>query len=266
MSGEVLFEEPFDPNRIPPSTGEGMGGLPISPPEGHVVVVVAGEKKTSNNGQGAFLALTYEIIDGPFKGTRGIDRYNLWNNSAQAVQIAMGEYSALCHVCGCMQPSKTIDPLINKPFRVIVGPGKDPKYTEVKVRLFADGRNAKGEMHDNKGQASAPAPQQQIGGAPPVQQQQAAPAANAWPTQGQQPAPQQQQPQQQPQQGYQPPQQQQPQQGMPMGGQPAPQQQFAPPQGYQPQGYQQPPQQSNFAPPPQGQPQQGNVPWRQQGQ
>jgi len=129
----------FDATTVDPTQGGG-GNLPVGR---HPVVIVANEVAATKDNSGGYLALTLEIIDGPNKGSRGVVRINLYNQSAQAVDIANRQFSALCHVTNQFRVDD-VDVLQNIPFMVDVELQRDPEaakkgYTEVKKFLYLDG-------------------------------------------------------------------------------------------------------------------------------
>lgn len=200
---------PFDPNQHDPSQGGG-GQLPVGK---HPVVIVGDEVKANKSNNGGFIEFSMQIIDGPAKGSTGAHRLNLYNQSAQACEIASKQLSAICHATGQFRLGANGDDtsvLHNIPFIIEVGLQKDPDaaakgYTEVK-RVFT----VNGDEPGKQPQGQQPA------------QQQAAPAQQFGQPAQQFAAPQQQAPtQQQPQQ-----------QAAPAWG--APQQQAAPAQEQQP--------------------------------
>lgn len=64
------------------------------------VVMVDSEEKPTKAGNGSYLNLTYEIIEGEYKGRKLWDRLNLNNPNPTAVEIAKGTLSALCRAAG----------------------------------------------------------------------------------------------------------------------------------------------------------------------
>lgn len=89
-------------------------------PAGKYLAVITGsEMKPTKNGNGRFLELTFQVIDGSYKGRLLWSRLNLENPSDQAVQIARGELSALCRAVGVMQPKDSVE-LHNLPLVVNV--------------------------------------------------------------------------------------------------------------------------------------------------
>jgi hypothetical protein len=94
----------FNANEVDPN----VGFDPV--PEGKYIAVITGsEMKPTKNGAGSYLELTFDIIDGKYKGRKVWARLNLENSSAKAVQIARGDLSAICRATGVMQPQDSIE-------------------------------------------------------------------------------------------------------------------------------------------------------------
>ena len=218
MSTQLL--QPFDARNFDPS--QSAGSLPVGK---HPVIIYEASIETNKAQNGGFLQLMLKIIDGPNAGQTGPYRLNLYNASAQAVDIAHRQLSALCYVTGVFQVQDA-QQLFNIPFMIEVGMQKGEEaaakgYTEIR-RVFDRNGNepkAQGGQQQPQGQQQQPAqgfqqPQGQQqpaqgqgggwGGQPQGQGNAAAPAASqpaAWGNpQGQQPA---QQPQNQVGQGAQ---------------------------------------------------------------
>ncbi|MDP2689024.1 MAG: DUF669 domain-containing protein [Deltaproteobacteria bacterium] len=85
----------------------------------YLAVITDSEMKPTKNGNGRYLELTFQVIDGPYKGRLLWSRLNLENPSDQAVQIARGELSAICRAIGVMQPKDSVE-LHNLPLVVSV--------------------------------------------------------------------------------------------------------------------------------------------------
>lgn len=221
----------FDARNVQPQQGIGA-----HPPGIHDAVISHTYLKETKDGQGLMLTVEFSTPAGKID-----NRYNIYNKSQQAMDIAQKELSALCHAANVYKITYRKNPdgspifdqaameLRNARCRIEVAPqmknGEPTQFMEIKTVFDVNG-NAPG-----KGGA-APQPQQpaqQSGGwnnAPPQQ-----PVLNQQPPQGQ---PQAQQwgggqPQPQPSATQQPPQpawggatqQQQPPQGQPPQGQPA---------------------------------------------
>lgn len=116
------------------------------------------------------------------------NRYNLWNQSQKAVDIAHKQLSALCHSVGVFRVDMQNEgaALRNARLMIEVGKQKDSEYTEVK-RVFDPNGNEPGKAGapapapsaaPNPGfGAPAAAPAGNWGGQPAAAP---APAANAW--------------------------------------------------------------------------------------
>ena len=103
----------FDANQVEPSTS--FDPLPVGRYE---VVVVASEFKTTKAGDGKYLELEFEVIEGEYKGRKLWDRLTLDHSNALTVKIARAKLSSLCRAVGVMQPKDSTElhhlPLIIK--------------------------------------------------------------------------------------------------------------------------------------------------------
>jgi hypothetical protein len=103
----------FNANDVEPT---GFDPLPAGK---YLACVVESEMKATKNGAGQFLNLTFQVLDGEFKGRKVWARLNLKNPSPQAEQIARGQLSALCRAVGVMTPRDSVE-LHNLPLLVTV--------------------------------------------------------------------------------------------------------------------------------------------------
>jgi hypothetical protein len=273
----------FNARTVEPATGV-MDPVPAG---WYNVMIEASENKPTSSGNGEFLEIKMNVLDGQFQGRKLFHRFNLKNPNQQAVEIAYKELSAVCHAVNVLDvPDSQVLHGIPLKVKVSVRAGGPKMANGVPTGEMYEASNEIKRFaninEDTSGSKVAGAP----AAGPQVQQ----------PTGYQQPGFQAQPPAQQPPQGYAPPAQgygqppqgyapQQPPaggytvQGQPPQGQPAqpwanqPAQGYTPgapqglpqpgqqPQGYAPQGQpQQPP-----AQPPQ-QPPQGSQPWNQGAQ
>ena len=167
---------------------QGAGQLPVGK---HPVKIIDSEVKANKAGDGGYLQLTLQIIDGPQTGATGPYRLNLYHQNQQTVEIAHKQLSAICHVIGVFNIQDS-QQLHNVPFVAEVGfqKGDEQKYTEVKKVFDINGNEPgkTGQPAQNAAPANGFAQQNQ----PPVQQQQQPPQNQtpAWGG-GQQAAPQQ---------------------------------------------------------------------------
>ena len=111
-----MAELNFDSNDVEP-TGN-FEPLPIGE---FLVVISASEMKTTKNGKGKYLQLTYDVIsEGEYKGRKVFDRLNLVNETEQAQEIAQRSLSAICRCVGVLHP-KNSEELHDKPMVIKVG-------------------------------------------------------------------------------------------------------------------------------------------------
>lgn len=212
----------FNPMEVDPSTGGG-GSLPVSGPEGLLVIITESDLKQNKQKTGGFIEFTLQCIEDDKQGMTGKERLNIVNTNKQAEAIAKAQLSAICHVTG--QLGELVDTAIlhNIPFRVLTriqqfknDPEKQKEaetkgWTEIYGYLDADG-NKPGQQ----GQPQQPQQPTTPAESTPPQNQQQAPQGTQGGGWGQQP----------------PAQQQAPAQGG-WGAQSQPQTQSAPPQGAQ---------------------------------
>ena len=89
------------------------------PTGNYLAVITASEMKPTKTGNGTFLELTFQVIEGQYKNRMLWSRLNLDNPNAQAVQIAQAELSAICRAVGVTTPKDSIE-LHNLPLLVTV--------------------------------------------------------------------------------------------------------------------------------------------------
>ena len=89
----------FDAREVEPQ----VGFEPI-PADKYLAVIAASEMKQTKAGDGQYLELTFQVIDGAYKGRNLWARLNLDNPNDTAVKIARSELSAICRAVGVMAP------------------------------------------------------------------------------------------------------------------------------------------------------------------
>lgn len=104
----------FDANMVEPSAGFD----PI-PSGKYQAVITESELKPTKNGDGTYLQLTFELIEGEYSGRRLWARLNLDNPNDTAVKIARAELSAICRAVGVLTPNDSTD-LHNLPLVISV--------------------------------------------------------------------------------------------------------------------------------------------------
>ena len=122
----------FDPNDYEPA-----GSFDPLPAGKYMVVVSSTEMKDAKikPGQkeaGQYLQVVYDVVDEEFKGRKVFDRFNLVNESEQAVKIANSRLTSLCIACGIMRSLNDTDELKDIPFVLKVKVKRDPdgKYND----------------------------------------------------------------------------------------------------------------------------------------
>ena len=68
------------------------------------VMITASEFKETKRGDGEYLQLRLDIIDGEYENRVLFDRLNLRNHNQSTVDIANRALSAICHAVGVLQP------------------------------------------------------------------------------------------------------------------------------------------------------------------
>lgn len=104
----------FNANQVEPATE-----FEAIPAGKYVAVVTASETKATKSGNGSYLELTFEVIEGQYKGRNLWARLNLDNPNPVAVKIAMGELSSLCRSVGVLEPKDSCE-LHNLPLVITV--------------------------------------------------------------------------------------------------------------------------------------------------
>lgn len=90
----------FDATQVAPSQA-----FDVIPAGKYKVQITDSDMRATKDGNGQYLWLEMEILDGEFQGRKLWDRLNLQNSNAQAVEIAQRNLSALCHATGKLHVS-----------------------------------------------------------------------------------------------------------------------------------------------------------------
>jgi len=115
----------FNAHEVDPAVG-----FDAVPAGKYVAAITESEMKPTKAGTGQYLQLTFQVIDGEYKGRLLWARLNLDNPSAMAVKIARSELSAICRAIGVMAPKDSLD-LHNLPVVIKVGCKKREDTGEV---------------------------------------------------------------------------------------------------------------------------------------
>lgn len=146
----------FNPEEVD-TEGSGSGSFEPLPAGWYPVVIIDSEEKETRAGNGSYLQLTLEVIDGEYKGRLLWARLNLNNPNAKAVEIAQRDLANICKAVGVLAPKHSSD-LHYKPLaaRVKIRPYEGEMRNE--VAGFRGIRNGGGGQPR---QQQRPAPQQQ---------------------------------------------------------------------------------------------------------
>jgi hypothetical protein len=90
----------FDAN-----TEEPRNDFDAIPAGDYIAMVVESDYKATKDGQGKYLEIVLEIVEGEYKGRRLWDRLNLYNANAMAVKIARQTLGELCRAVNVMVPT-----------------------------------------------------------------------------------------------------------------------------------------------------------------
>lgn len=97
-------------------------------PAGRYNVEITDSNMLDNSkGTGEYLKLEFTILDGDFAGRKLWTQLNLSNPSAQAVEIAQREFSAICHATGKLKVQDSVQ-LHNIPLEINVKVKTSPEY------------------------------------------------------------------------------------------------------------------------------------------
>jgi hypothetical protein len=88
----------FDASTVAPQASTG----PV-PAGTYLAQVIESDIKDLASGNGKGLKLTFEIIDGQYKGRRIWENLNIQHSSEESQRIAQSQLSALCHAVGVIK-------------------------------------------------------------------------------------------------------------------------------------------------------------------
>ena len=104
----------FDASTVEPN--EGYTAIPA----GEYQAIIADSKmKSTKAGDGQYLELKLQVLNGKYQNRTLFDRLNLHNKNSQAVEIAKGTLSAICRAVGVIKPDDSAE-LHNKPMMITV--------------------------------------------------------------------------------------------------------------------------------------------------
>jgi len=103
----------FDATKVPESEFEAI------PAGEYRAVLIESNKKPTKAGNGFLLEVKLQILDGPYKNRTLFDRFNLWNASQQAKEIAAQQFAKVCKAVNVPTPKDSSE-LHMKPLLVKV--------------------------------------------------------------------------------------------------------------------------------------------------
>lgn len=93
----------FDASQVAPDEGR-LGAIPAG---WYPVAVDETEMKPTSSGDGAYLNVRFNVLDGPYKNSKVWHRFNTKNASEKAVEIGYKQLSALMHAVKVMKMDRT---------------------------------------------------------------------------------------------------------------------------------------------------------------
>ena len=121
----------------------------------YLAVITESENKANRAGNGSYLQLTFQIIEGEYKGRFLWARLNLDNPNATAIKIARSELSAICRAVRVLQPKDSRE-LHDLPLVISVKCRKRPETGELQneIKGYAEKESLQGKpMQAAKGTA-----------------------------------------------------------------------------------------------------------------
>lgn len=141
----------------------------LLPKGDYLSMAIASELKPNSKRTGDYLQITFEVIDGPYKGRKVWDRLNIRNANKTAEKIAMEQLNALCLATGVMHLQDS-EQLHNIPvtIKVDIEAGKDGYDDQNRVKGYVAAGGAQPQAQAAAPRAAAPAPAPAAAGGAPV--------------------------------------------------------------------------------------------------
>ena len=162
----------FDASQVAPQ--QSSGPLPAGVYLAHIV---ESDVRPLNSGNGEGLKLTFEIIDGQFKGRKVWENLNIRHTSEDTQRIAQSQLSALCHAVNVIKLMDTAA-LHFKPVRINVTVRE--AVGQYKASNNIKGYEAVGAGISAPATAPTPAPVAEAPAWPTAEQEAAKSKAPAW--------------------------------------------------------------------------------------
>jgi len=118
----------FDADQVPESEFAPL-------PEGeYTAIITESEQKPTKAGDGSYVKLKIEIVDGEYKGRVLFENLNLQNKNEMAVSIAKRALADICLAVEVPRPTSTAQ-LHNKPMKISVKCEKRKDTDEIQNRI-----------------------------------------------------------------------------------------------------------------------------------
>ncbi len=121
----------FDANKVDPA--QAFEPLPAGE---YLAAIVDSSMNANSKGNGEYLKLEFQVLDGKHKGRKLYANLNMKNPNEEAVRIARAELSALCRAVGVLTPGDSVE-LHNLPLVLKVGMEKRKDTGEMQNRIKA---------------------------------------------------------------------------------------------------------------------------------
>lgn len=167
----------FDASGVAPAVP-----MEVLPAGKYLSHLIESEMLPTKSGDGQYLKLVFEVLEGPFARRKIFDQLNLANRNVQTVEIAQRQLSAICHAVGQIQVADS-EQLHFKPLLVTlkVEPAGPDRYG-----VHREARNKVGGYAPAQQGAATPPPAAQpaartaAGSAPPSAARPATTATPPW--------------------------------------------------------------------------------------
>ncbi len=112
----------------------------------YIALITESQMKPTKSGNGSYLELVFQVVDGQYKGRKLWARLNLDNPNPTTAKIAQAQLSSICRATGVMAPKDSLE-LHNIPIQVSVRCRKRDDTSEIvnEVRGFSKREPAPGQ-------------------------------------------------------------------------------------------------------------------------
>lgn len=158
----------FDSSTVP--EGSDYSPLPVGD---YRVEIIASELRATKAGDGQYLLLEMQILDGDYSGRRIWDRLNLWNSNSTTVEIAQRTLASICRAVGVPSINDS-EELHQRPFIA------KARMTKNKQGEMQNSWSYRGESDETSAPPARAAQANQTASSRPAQAAQAKPSGKPW--------------------------------------------------------------------------------------